>query len=199
MCLQVAAAYRCAVVLRDLISPYLLRRRKVDVATQLPPKTEQVSRPPVAAARLHPQRPCAMRPKQPFLLQVLFCSLTAHQRDLYRAYLSSGEVEAILSGKRQVSSSVTRLPGLTWAFRGQSHAPFAIVYFTECAHSCPPGSQALAGIDILRKLCNHPDLLERVTMQGTSDYGNPGRCVLPRLFPSRCMQWSGDMSALRHG
>lgn len=44
-------------VLRDLISPYLLRRRKADVATQLPKKTETV----------------------------LFCSLTEAQRDLYRS------------------------------------------------------------------------------------------------------------------
>lgn len=43
-------------VLRDLIGPYLLRRRKADVATQLPKKTETV----------------------------LFCSLTQQQRDLYR-------------------------------------------------------------------------------------------------------------------
>jgi SNF2 family DNA or RNA helicase len=39
--------------------------------------------------------------------------------------------------------------------------------------------QALAGIDILRKLCNHPDLLERSTMQGTADYGNPERWARP--------------------
>ncbi len=41
--MQVSTAYKCAVVLRDLISPYLLRRRKADVALQLPKKTEQVS------------------------------------------------------------------------------------------------------------------------------------------------------------
>jgi hypothetical protein len=40
--LQVTTAYKCAVVLRDLIAPYLLRRRKADVAAQLPTKTEQV-------------------------------------------------------------------------------------------------------------------------------------------------------------
>jgi hypothetical protein len=40
--LQVSTAYKCAVILRDLIAPYLLRRRKADVQTQLPPKTEQV-------------------------------------------------------------------------------------------------------------------------------------------------------------
>ena len=39
---QVHLAYRCAVILRGLISPYLLRRMKKVVATQLPPKTEQV-------------------------------------------------------------------------------------------------------------------------------------------------------------
>ena len=67
--LEVTTAYKCAVVLRDLIAPYLLRRRKADVAQQLPTKTEQV----------------------------LFCSLTAEQRDLYRAYLSSAEVADILA------------------------------------------------------------------------------------------------------
>lgn len=40
--LQVSTAYKCAVVLRDLISPYLLRRRKADVEAELPEKTEQV-------------------------------------------------------------------------------------------------------------------------------------------------------------
>ncbi len=39
---QVSTAYKCAVVLRDLIAPYLLRRRKADVNAQLPKKTEQV-------------------------------------------------------------------------------------------------------------------------------------------------------------
>lgn len=40
--LQVSAAYKCAVMLRDMISPYLLRRAKADVAKQLPQKSEQV-------------------------------------------------------------------------------------------------------------------------------------------------------------
>lgn len=30
---------------------------------------------------------------------------------------------------------------------------------------------ALAGIDILRKVCNHPDLLERAKAEGAEDYG----------------------------
>lgn len=38
----VTAAYKCAVMLRDMMSPYLLRRTKADVAKQLPKKTEQV-------------------------------------------------------------------------------------------------------------------------------------------------------------
>ena len=40
--LQVQTAYRCAVALRDLITPYLLRRLKNDVGQQLPKKSEQV-------------------------------------------------------------------------------------------------------------------------------------------------------------
>jgi DNA excision repair protein ERCC-6 len=134
--LQVSTAYRCAVILRDLIAPYLLRRRKADVRAQLPRKTEQVGRPrgffgqgaphvpsslaaapggQLAAAvtgALPPASPCA---------QVLFCGLTVEQRDLYRGYLGSKELREIFSGSRT----------------------------------------ALAGIDVLRKICNHPDLLER--------------------------------------
>jgi len=125
---------RCAVVLRDLISPYLLRRRKADVATQLPKKTETV----------------------------LFCNLTEQQRDLYRAYIHSPDVEDILSGRRQ----------------------------------------ALAGIDVLRKICNHPDLLERMQSQGTVDYGDPSRCgccwrpqPLHNMLHGQSASWQDDLLA----
>lgn len=98
---------RCAVVLRDLIMPYLLRRMKDDVNAHLPKKTEHV----------------------------LFCSLTADQRSAYRAFLASTEVEQILDGNRN----------------------------------------SLSGIDVMRKICNHPDLLEREHSCHNPDYGNPER------------------------
>ncbi|CBI37137.3 unnamed protein product, partial [Vitis vinifera] len=105
--LQVSTAYRCAVVLRDLIMPYLLRRMKADVNAQLPNKTEHV----------------------------LFCSLTTEQRSVYRAFLASSEVEQIFDGSRN----------------------------------------SLYGIDVMRKICNHPDLLEREHAYQNPDYGNPER------------------------
>ncbi|KAA0038015.1 protein CHROMATIN REMODELING 8 isoform X1 [Cucumis melo var. makuwa] len=105
--LQVSTAYRCAVVLRDLIMPYLLRRMKADVNAHLPKKTEHV----------------------------LFCSLTSEQRSVYRAFLASSEVESILDGNRN----------------------------------------SLSGIDVMRKICNHPDLLEREHAFQNPDYGNPER------------------------
>nr|XP_043637698.1 protein CHROMATIN REMODELING 8 isoform X2 [Erigeron canadensis] len=105
--LQVSTAYRCAVVLRDLIMPYLLRRMKADVNAHLPTKTEHV----------------------------LFCSLTSDQRATYRAFLASSEVEQIFNGDRN----------------------------------------SLYGIDVMRKICNHPDLLERETAAQNPDYGNPER------------------------
>lgn len=73
---QVQTAYRCATALRDTIKPYLLRRMKEDVRTnlQLPNKNEQV----------------------------LFCCLTDHQRELYQQYLDSAEVASILVGRLQV-------------------------------------------------------------------------------------------------
>ncbi|KAL9096786.1 MAG: hypothetical protein Q9165_001274 [Trypethelium subeluteriae] len=88
--LQVETAMRCAETLKDTISPYLLQRFKIDVAADLPKKSERV----------------------------LFCKLTKLQRDAYERFLRSDEMNAILVGKRQ----------------------------------------ALYGVDILRKISNHPDL-----------------------------------------
>jgi DNA excision repair protein ERCC-6 len=56
--LQVSTSYRCVVVLRDLIMPYLLRRMKADVNAHLPKKAEHV----------------------------LFCSLTQQQCATYRCF-----------------------------------------------------------------------------------------------------------------
>ncbi|KAI9122096.1 hypothetical protein K1719_006785 [Acacia pycnantha] len=105
--LQVSTAYRCAVMLRDLIMPYLLRRMKADVDAHLPKKTEHV----------------------------LFCSLTTEQVSAYRAFLASSEVEQILDGRKN----------------------------------------SLYGIDVMRKICNHPDLLDREHAFRNPDYGNPER------------------------
>ena len=104
---QVVTAFRCATTLKDLISPFLLRRMKVDVDIRLPTKTEQV----------------------------LFCPMTADQREAYRAFVHSRDVEEILEGRRE----------------------------------------ALSGIDVLRKIVNHPDLLERQTKATHADYGNAER------------------------
>jgi DNA excision repair protein ERCC-6 len=100
--IQVQTAYKCAVVLRDLINPYLLRRMKADVASDLPRKSEQV----------------------------LFCKLTAVQRKAYEEFIGSNEMESIFAGKRQV----------------------------------------LYGVDILRKICNHPDLVHRELYQKKPGY-----------------------------
>ncbi|KAH8782990.1 SNF2 family N-terminal domain-containing protein [Diaporthe sp. PMI_573] len=89
--LQVMTAQKCAETLKDTISPYLLQRTKKDVAADLPKKQEQV----------------------------LFCKLTAVQRDAYEQFLRSDEMNAILNHTRK----------------------------------------SLFGIDQLRKICNHPDLL----------------------------------------
>ncbi|KAI8645959.1 SNF2 family N-terminal domain-containing protein [Parasitella parasitica] len=104
---QVQTAYKCACMLRDLINPYLLRRMKVDVASDLPKKNEQV----------------------------LFCKLTKPQRSAYLKFISSKDMDAILERRRQV----------------------------------------LYGIDIVRKICNHPDLIDLTLSQSDPDYGNPDR------------------------
>jgi len=107
--LQVQTAMKCAEMLKDTISPYLLQRFKVDVASDLPSKSEKV----------------------------LFCKLTKLQRETYEKFLDSDELKAIMDGKRQV----------------------------------------LYGIDILRKICNHPDLQEHKTLSKEPgyDYGNAAK------------------------
>ncbi|WEW59780.1 DNA repair protein rhp26 [Emydomyces testavorans] len=100
--LQVQTAAKCAETLKDAISPYLLQRFKIDVAADLPKKTEQV----------------------------LFCKLTKLQRAAYEAFLRSNDMSAILRGRRDV----------------------------------------LYGVDLLRKICNHPDLPEHKTLSQKTDY-----------------------------
>jgi len=90
--LQIMAAQKCAETLKETISPYLLQRLKVDVASDLPKKSEQV----------------------------LFCKLSPPQRAAYEMFLRSDDLANILKGTRQ----------------------------------------SLYGIDYLRKICNHPDLLQ---------------------------------------
>ena len=100
--LQVETAMKCAETLKDTISPYLLQRFKVDVAADLPKKSERV----------------------------LFCKLTMLQRNAYEWFLDSEEMKSIMAGKRQ----------------------------------------ALYGVDILRKICNHPDLVEHKTLSKKVGY-----------------------------
>ncbi|KAI4711106.1 hypothetical protein J4E89_003670 [Alternaria sp. Ai002NY15] len=72
--LEFETAAQCAETLKDAISPYLLQRFKVDVATDLPQKKEQV----------------------------LFCKLTRQQRQAYEGFLASEDMKSIASGKRQM-------------------------------------------------------------------------------------------------
>lgn len=120
---QVQTAYKCAVVLRDIVSPYLLRRMKVDVAADLPRKTEKV----------------------------LFCKLTKHQRQKYQDFLKSDEMKSIFSGKRQV----------------------------------------LFGVDILRKICNHPDLADRKMNLARPDfnYGSPAKSGKMQVVKALIQLW----------
>ena len=91
--MQVQLAYRCALLLKDLINPYLLRRLKKDIkeVQRMPGKKEQV----------------------------LFCRLSDQQRSMYEAFLRSDYVKKV--------------------FRGSA--------------------QLLGAITVMRKICNHPDLV----------------------------------------
>lgn len=127
---QVQTAYRCACMLKDLISPFLLRRLKADVALNLPKKREQV----------------------------LFCHLTEYQRALYEQYVASEDVQAIMSGIKNI----------------------------------------LAGIDVLRKICNHPTLLRLNVDEGTDDDDEEERYYASREEgDSFRLRWGGDYGLVK--
>ena len=121
--LQVQTAFKCAETLKDAISPYLLQRFKIDVAADLPKKSEQV----------------------------LFCKLTKLQRQAYERFLGSNDFDAIMGGKRQV----------------------------------------LYGVDILRKICNHPDLQDHrnLSVKSGYDYGNPVKSGKMQVVGSLLELW----------
>jgi len=81
--MQVQLAYRCALMLRDLIEPFMLRRLKKDVkeVSRMPGKTEHV----------------------------LFCRLSQRQRDMYEAYLKSEDVSRVIRGNNQLLGALTML------------------------------------------------------------------------------------------
>ncbi len=81
--IQVQAAYKCATILKDTITPYLLRRNKADVkiAIQLPEKNEQV----------------------------LFCRLSDEQKEQYLRYIKSSECTEILNKKTNVFKALIYL------------------------------------------------------------------------------------------
>lgn len=78
---EVYTAYRCAVTLRQLVSPYMLRRMKSDVALDLPEKQEQV----------------------------LFCRLTLEQRQAYQHHLNSRSVKMALRGQANLLAAISTL------------------------------------------------------------------------------------------
>ncbi|CEL02339.1 Putative Transcription-coupled repair protein CSB/RAD26 [Aspergillus calidoustus] len=119
--LQVQTAAKCAETLKDAISPYLLQRFKIDVAADLPKKSEQV----------------------------LFCKLTKPQRQAYMAFLGSEEMQSILRGRRQV----------------------------------------LYGVDILRKICNHPDLQNHKLLHTQANYGNATKSGKMQVVKSLLELW----------
>ncbi|KAK7544298.1 DNA repair protein-like protein Rhp26/Rad26 [Phyllosticta citribraziliensis] len=121
---QVETARRCAEVLKEMISGYLLQRFKVDVAADLPKKTERV----------------------------LFCRLTKIQREKYEEFLDSNDVKSIFNGKRQ----------------------------------------ALYGIDILRKITNHPDLTDHKIIEKVSDpkYGSGSKSGKMQVVKELLQMWS---------
>lgn len=127
---QIQLAYKCALILRDLINPFILRRSKVDVAQHLPPKTEQV----------------------------LFCNLTPDQHAIYQHYLDQNarDIADIVKGKMSL---------------------FRVIHY-------------------LRKIANHPDLLQLKVQRKTVDQN--GRVVAGKSARQRRLEEEEDDRMLDH-
>ncbi len=147
---QVQLAYRCALLLRDVIHPYILRRVKADVKFHLPEKSEQI----------------------------LFCRLSAHQRQEYRRYLNSKDVRAALA-------SGSGGGGFGFGGGGGGGSGFG-------GNANGGRSGALRAIDSLLKLCNHPDLLERTSAERPADYGAAERSAKLQVVGAVLRAWKRD-------
>ena len=79
--MAVQLSYRCTLILKDLINPYLLRRLKKDIkeVQRMPGKREQV----------------------------LFCRLSSQQRSMYEDFLQSDYVKKVISGRAQLLGAIT--------------------------------------------------------------------------------------------
>ncbi|CAG9764816.1 unnamed protein product [Ceutorhynchus assimilis] len=121
--MQEATAYSVASTLKNIISPFFLRRMKEEVKEhiQLPNKSEQV----------------------------LFCSLTDCQRDLYKDYLMSEQVNNVLGRGIKNWKSDNAMKG-----------------------------NILMAITALRKICNHPDLLVHEEDEPINEYKKSGKMVV---------------------
>ncbi|KAF4749058.1 hypothetical protein FOZ62_001504 [Perkinsus olseni] len=119
------AAYRCAVVVRDLTMPLIIRRLKADVQDilALPRKSEQV----------------------------LFCHLAPEQFEVY--------CEVLSNVRCTTGSSIQRRYGHRRDERGKT--------------SLPP--ESLFYLGILRRICNHPDMLLYPGVEADGGYGSEQR------------------------
>ncbi|KAF4676302.1 hypothetical protein FOL47_006458 [Perkinsus chesapeaki] len=120
-----SAAYRCAVVVRDLTMPLIIRRLKADVQDilALPRKSEQV----------------------------LFCHLAPEQFEVY--------CEVLSNVRCTTGSSIQRRYGHRIDERGKT--------------TLPP--ESLFYLGILRRICNHPDMLLYPGVEAEGGYGSEDR------------------------
>eukprot|EP01063_Lacrimia_lanifica_P014503 TRINITY_DN21077_c0_g1_i1.p1 TRINITY_DN21077_c0_g1~~TRINITY_DN21077_c0_g1_i1.p1 ORF type:complete len:1581 (+),score=568.08 TRINITY_DN21077_c0_g1_i1:704-4744(+) len=135
---QAANGYGCCVKLRDLIAPYLLRRLKKDVQAQLPQKTETV----------------------------LFCRLTLPQVIAYVEYLSGSEMKTILRSKADAHGRINRREDREYRSKVRN-ADLEEVSRKGPVEDATKKPQSLTAINTLRKICNHPQLFQNESPDGT--------------------------------
>lgn len=133
---QLAAAYQCALALRQLTQPCILRRTKAECmdVLQLPHKQEQV----------------------------LFCHLTPEQYQVYIEFLQTDHV------RRSMVANVA-----------QDKRKLGAAFFS---------------ISVLRKLCNHPDLLLKDADEEAKpeDMWNPDRSGKMKVLTEIMRKWKAE-------
>ena len=112
---------------------------------------------------------------------MLFCRLTQEQRDAYRTYLASPDVAEMLAAAASGNGGYRR---------GRRRGRFGGDDGDGEDGGGRGGRNPLAGIDVLRKICNHPDLLQRSSWGDAPGYGDPARSGKLRVALRVLQAWA---------
>lgn len=150
--LQEATALQVATMLKEAITPYMLRRTKSDVQRHLalPEKNEQV----------------------------LFCSLTQEQVDLYKSYITSENVKTVLHDKGSDNRGRARMLVAVTALRKICNHPDLFTYTSEAQLTQASFSYEACNAQVADE--EEEDIDEELALEGFGHWKKSGKLTVVR-------------------